>query len=372
MAQTRIQNQLGPLRKSRGVSAVRLAERTGISRQTIYAIESGTYVPNTEVSLRLARELEVTVEEIFSLPQETADPPSIASDVLSQEAPAPGLPVRVCRVGTRWVSVPVSASPYYLPEADALIAKVNAKTARASLALFSPEPEESRMVLAGCDPAMSLLSSTVRKASGVEVISAAASSRLALQWLKQGKVHVAGSHLQDPASGEFNLPYIRRELAGEDIAVMTFANWESGLVIRPQAAHRIRTIADLAKRNVRFVNREPGSGSRALLDRLLSEAGIDAPQVHGYDSIAYGHLAAAYRVLMGDADCCMATRSAAHAFGLHFVPLHTERYDLVMRREVLQYSTVQSFLDALSRSTLRRKLESIAGYDTTHTGTWVA
>src|ERR1700741_2835429 len=99
---TNIKNQLASIRKSRGVGASELARRVNVSRQTIYAIEAGTYVPNTEVALSLARELEVTVEEMFSLKEEAAKPSGpLASDLLSEAAPAKGQPVRICQVGSR-------------------------------------------------------------------------------------------------------------------------------------------------------------------------------------------------------------------------------------------------------------------------------
>jgi molybdate-binding protein len=109
-----------------------------------------------------------------------------------------------------------------------------------------------------------------------------------------------------------------------------------------------------------------------LLDRLLREAGIASRSVQGYTRIASGHLAAAYSVVSGDADCCIATRSAARAFGLGFVPLHSERYDFVFRRSTLESPAVQTFMDVLQRSSLRRKLETLAGYDTTKTGARIA
>ena len=146
-------------------------------------------------------------------------------------------------------------------------------------------------------PATGLLARTLEKISGVEIVSAGASSKLALTWLSEGKVHVAGSHLEDPKTGEFNLPYIRKQFPDEDFSVITFARWEEGLVIAPGNPKRVRKIEDLARKNIKFVNREPGSGSRALLDKLLEKTGMDAQKVQGYDRIAYGHLAAAYCVL---------------------------------------------------------------------------
>src|SRR3979490_1704846 len=105
MPKTGVQNRLGEIRKSRGASASDLARRVRVSRQTIYAIEAGTYVPNTEVALNLARELEVTVEELFSLREGSeARRESLTADVLSAEAPLKEQPVRIGRVGSRWVS----------------------------------------------------------------------------------------------------------------------------------------------------------------------------------------------------------------------------------------------------------------------------
>src|SRR6202035_2094268 len=155
--------------KSRGVGASDLARRVNVSRQTIYAIEAGTYVPNTEVALNLARELEVTVDELFSLQaaENLKSPGSLATEILSAETPAKGQPVRVCQMGSRWVSVPVSASPYYMPEADGIIKRTGRTNGRADLVVFAKEEaSQKRLVLAGCDPATGLLARMVEKISG--------------------------------------------------------------------------------------------------------------------------------------------------------------------------------------------------------------
>jgi putative molybdopterin biosynthesis protein len=371
---TRVENRLAQVRKTRGVGASDLARRVHVSRQTIYAIEAGTYVPNTEVALNLARELEVTVGELFSLqPGSQKSPESLAAEVLSAATPAKGQPVRICQIGSRWIGVPVSASPYYLPEADGIVKRAGQKIGHADLVVFAKEEASNkRLVLAGCDPATSLLSRMVEKLSGVELVSAAASSKLALTWLNEGKVHIAGSHLEDPKTGEFNLPFIRKEFPDEDFRVVTFASWEEGLVIAPRNPKGVHKVEDLARKNVRFVNREPGSGSRALLDKLLAKAGMNARTVKGYDRVVHGHLAAAYCVVSDDADVCLATRSAAQTFGLDFIPLQRERYDLVMRKRTADLPAVKAFLDVLQRATLRRKLEVLAGYDTSKTGALIA
>ena len=272
----RVQTNLATIRKARGIGAAELARKVGVTRQTIYAIEAGTYVPNTEVTLQLARELEVTVEELFSLPGERQEETAaVTAEYLGQSAPGNGQAVRVCRVGTKWVSVPVDARPYHLPEADAVIAGFAARSHKARLCLFSEEETmRNKIVLAGCDPATSLLARMVERLSGVEIVHAPASSQLALDWLKEGKVHIAGSHLQDPDSSEFNLPLIRRQFPNRDMAVVTFARWEEGFVVAPGNPKNIRGIEDLQRKNVTLMNRERGSGSRALLDALIRSAGL--------------------------------------------------------------------------------------------------
>ena len=360
-----VRNQLATLRQQRGISAADLAQRTGVSRQTIYAIEAGQYSPNTEVTLRLARELETSVEDIFSLDDPAPNAPApVPTQVLAAAPLAAHQSVRVARVADRWISVPVSAAPYFLPEADGLLDSPRKVT------LFSPSDSlDRRLIVAGCDPATALLCRLTERAAQVEILPAAAPSQLALQWLHQGKVHIAGSHLEDPHTGEFNLPYLRRHFPAEDLAVLTFAEWEEGFVIRPGNPKRICAAEHLARRDVRFINRESGSGSRSLLDRLLAQAGLDGKSVRGYDTIARGHLAAAYAVLTGEADCCLATAAAAQTFSLDFVPLKRERYDLVLRRDTLASVPAAHVLaDLLQRAALRRRLQSLAGYDVTHTG----
>jgi molybdate-binding protein len=259
------------------------------------------------------------------------------------------------------VSIPVHASPYYLPEADGVLAGPG------ELVAFAKEERSAKkLVLAGCDPAIGLVARMVEKLSGVEIVPVGASSKLALTWLVEGKVHVAGTHLEDAETGEFNLPYLRRTYPGEDLAVVSFARWEEGLVVAPGNPLGLRGVADLAR--ARFVNREAGAGSRALLDRLMAEAGMVSEMVSGYDRVGYGHLAVAYLVFTGEADCCLATRAAARAFQLDFVPLQSERYDFVMTRQTMETPAAQGFLDVLQRASLRRKLDVLAGYDTAQTG----
>ena len=343
---------LNQIRKRRAISAAALAEQAGITRQTVYAIEAGDYVPNTTVALQLAKILEVSVEELFSLAAESTAPPKpVPVDFITPACA--GQPVQLCRVGSRMIGV--SAAPHLMfPPADAIVVD------HSKAQMFQDAGDEKRLLIAGCDPGISLLS------RHLDIVIAPCTSRQALQWLKQGKVHVAGTHLRDSASGDYNLPIVKHLFPPGTVKVVTFAVWQQGLVTRPGSA--IRAIEDLAGKDVRIVNREKGAGSREVLDQHLRAAGIPPERVRGYDRMASGHLPAAQAVSQGEADCCIATRSAARAFGLHFIPLSTERYDLVIRRQYAKLPAMQTLFDVLNRSALRRKLELLAGYDTAHTG----
>jgi len=363
--------QLNQIREQRGISAANLAKLAGVSRQTIYAMEAGEYVPNTALALRLAQILEVRVEDLFQLEHSAPPiPPPVPVDLIAgPEAARKGQPVQLCRVGKRTVGVSAVPQPLMLPMADGVIVESSRRSGQAKVQIFESHVDDTkRLLVAGCDPGISLLAQHLGRFNAVDLVVAPSSSRQALDWLKQGKVHVAGSHLRDGASGEYNLPAIQRLFPAGTVKVVTFAVWEQGFVVASGNPKNIRKVEDLARKNVRTMNREKGAGSREVLDRLLSQAGISSDKLNGYDRIAYGHLPAALAVSLGDADCCIATRSAARAFGLDFVPLATERYDLVVRRPYFRLPAVEALLDTLNRALIRRKLEMLAGYDTRHTG----
>lgn len=336
------------------MAAAELARRVGVSRQTIYAMEAGGFVPNTAVALKLARALEVSVEELFHLAADEPQPRRTAQAVLIGAAGrASGSPIELCRVDGRLVGVAAPPAPWQLPAADALLVD----RARHTVELLGGELDEPRVLIAGCDPAVSVLARHLARSS-VRLVSAAVNSTVALSLLGKRLVHVAGTHLREGGK-----PY------GTEMPVFVFAGWEEGLVMARGNPKRIRGVEDLARPRVRIVNREKGSGSRQLLDRELRTAGIPMSAVRGYqEPPAAGHLAAAWRVANGLADCCVATRSAARAFDLDFVPLAAERYDLAIRREHLALRGIERLLDTLTRAAFRRELAALTGYDTHETG----
>jgi molybdate-binding protein/DNA-binding XRE family transcriptional regulator len=335
-----IANYLAAAREKRGISAAALASQIGISRQTVYA-----YTPNTAVALRLARALDVGVEELFSL--DPAEPAPRKATALP--GTPPGASVQLCRVEDRLVASAPSPGPCWFPSSDG--------TYSGPGSVWPSRPTgdyADRILLAGCDPGSSLLASHAR-AAGVELILAHRNSTEAVKLLGQGLVHIAGTHLA-------RLP------RDKGLSVVTFAVWETGIVTKPGNPRGIRTLSDFTGKGVRMVNREAGSGSRSLLDEGLRSAGIGTARLSGYDREVAGHLAAAWAVSSGWADCSIATRAAAQVFGLGFVPLASETYHLVLRKSHLQLAPVRNLLDVLTRRPLRRDLEQLGGYDTSDSG----
>ncbi len=363
--------QLPEIRRRRGISTAQLAKSAGVGRQTIYSIEAGEYVPNTALALALARILEVRVEDLFQLenePQAPAKP--VSAELLHVGDPLrKGQPVQLCEVGKRLIAVPAEPQPAVLPLADGVLIDQTRRAGTASVRAFPSDGSEGkRLLVAGCDPGIALLAHHLSRTAGVELVVASSSSRQSLEWLKDGFVHIAGTHLRDASTGDYNLAAVKKLFPRGGVKVVTFAIWEQGLVFASGNPREIRSVADLAGRRVRLMNRETGAGSRELLDHELERAGIAHKDVAGYDRIAHGHLPAALAVSLGEADCCIATRSAAQAFGLGFVPLATERYDLVIRQPFVKLPAVEALLDSLNRSAIRRRLEMLAGYDTSRTG----
>ena len=364
-----IENNLARYRKKRGLSAIELAREVDVSRQTIYAIEAGTYLPNTLVALKLARVLQVRVEDLFRLESAEAPVHAETAELLpsGQEA-QPGMPVQLCDVDDRLVAVLPAPAAWSLPPADAVLLDPGKRRSRARVRLFHEDPQyRKRLLITGCDPGISVLLRHLQR-EGVEAVVASRNSSQSLDLLKRSLIHVAGSHLRDAATGESNLPAVRKQFPKGSVAVFSYAVWEQGIVVARGNPKRIQRIEDMARADVTIVNREPGSGTRLMLDNQLRQGGVPPESVLGYGEIARGHLRAAWQVKSGQVDCCLATKTAACVFGLDFIPLESERYDLVIGNQNLGHPAVQVLLDTLRRTAFRRELEGLGGYDTRNAG----
>jgi putative molybdopterin biosynthesis protein len=186
--------------------------------------------------------------------------------------------------------------------------------------------------------------------------------------LRDGLCHLAGSHLLDPETGAYTLPYVDQILAGRDIAVVRLVHREQGLLVAPGNPLDLNGVSDLARPGMRYVNRQRGAGTRVLLDYELARAGIDPDAIAGYGREEPTHLAVAAAIASGRADCGMGVRAAARAFDLDFRPVTSEPYDLVLERESLDHPVLAPFWELLSSEEFRSAVEALGGYDTAEMG----
>jgi molybdate-binding protein/DNA-binding transcriptional regulator YhcF (GntR family) len=186
--------------------------------------------------------------------------------------------------------------------------------------------------------------------------------------LLHGEAGLAGSHLLDEESGEYNLPVLRRLFVGVPLCLVTLAEREQGLMLPRGNPRRIGGYEDLTRAGVRFVNRQPGSGTRSLLDHSLRRLAVNAAQIQGYDRVVPTHLTVAAAVAEGSADAGLGIRAAARAFDLDFLPLARERYDLVLAAADRDSSPIAELLKVLGSEEFRAVVGQIGGYDTACTG----
>jgi len=189
-----------------------------------------------------------------------------------------------------------------------------------------------------------------------------------LMALKKGSTHMAGCHLFDPETQDYNFPFLERYLPDLNLAVINLAVRHQGFIVAPDNSKGISSIQDLKREDVRFINRQRGAGTRILLDDHLAKAGIRAEEVSGYDQEEFTHMAVAVNVQSGAADCGMGIYAAAKALNLGFVPLAKERYDLVIPRSHLDNPKITSVLELLSQEEFKKAIRDLGGYETDLTG----
>jgi molybdate-binding protein len=180
---------------------------------------------------------------------------------------------------------------------------------------------------------------------------------------------MAGLHLVDMKSGQSNIPYLKLHARNRDLVGVHFASWVQGFLIQSGNPKRIRTVQDLIKPGVRLINREVGAGARFFLDGLLEKAGMTGEKIKGYHHEVMSHLEVARHIRDGMADVGIGVETAAHYFGLDFIPLREERYDLIMRTDFLKtHSMASKFLDAVVSQPFRREIEALGGYNLNDVG----
>jgi putative molybdopterin biosynthesis protein len=234
----------------------------------------------------------------------------------------------------------------------------------AELLVPSEDIEGTLVVLGSHDNTLDLLATLLRRRDPrLRLSSGHVGSLGGLMALRQGRAHLGGSHLYDPETNSYNVPFIQKYLAGMPLKLINLAWRQQGFIVLPDNPHEILQVTDLTRPGVRFINRQRGAGTRLLLDFLLQQEGIDPAAIQGYDREEYTHMAVAANVKSGTADVGLGILAAARALGLAFIPLTPERYDLVVPQTTFADHRFQELFEVIRSPEFHTAAEALGGYD---------
>ena len=340
-------------------------------------------IPGYPVSAVIACELFVQ-PIIESKLGRAADPNPTAMATMTRRVHSPMgedefLRVRLGQVGDRLVATPLQRGAGVissLVRADG-IARIPRRSegieagSQVSVRLLRPMRDVRRTIVAtgSHDLILDLLASRLSEMSGNPTVSSANVGSIGgLLAIRRGETHVAGSHLLDEETGEYNVSYVERYIPNTEVTLIHLAGRTQGLMTSSHNPMQITSLPDLARNGVRFVNRQRGSGTRVLLDFKLRESGIPTESIRGYDREEYTHLAVAAAVQGGRADVGLGILPAAKAMGLEFIPLFEEQYDLVIPTEFYEGDLLRPMLDMIRSAEFQREVEDLGGYNTSQMG----
>ncbi|MBN2168480.1 MAG: molybdopterin biosynthesis protein [Actinobacteria bacterium] len=325
--------------------------------------------------------LEPLVKKMLGLPghQENKIGAKLARKIFSSPGFDEFVQVKVGRVDDQVVAVPLprgSGASMSMVRADGVIRITPEKEGLAKwdnvevlLHKNDVNVEGNILAIGSHDISLDILSSyVVRKNPGVSLASANVGSMGGIMAIKQGQAHIAGTHMLDPETGEFNVPYVLRQLGADEVLLVHLAWRTQGFMVLPGNPKQITGIEDLARDDIKFVNRQKGSGTRLLLDHLLGSNSINHEAVNGYERELFTHTAIAAAVASGTADTGVGLLAAAQALKLDFIPLASERYDLLMRASFKGSQGYYALMAAIQDPDFRKDVEDLGGYDTSESG----
>lgn len=250
------------------------------------------------------------------------------------------------------------AEKYYRAKADALLLQE----------VILPKTKKPSVIFSGSHD-LALDGIAEHLARYIDLLSLPVGSLDGLVNLRQGLCQISGAHLLDE-SGEYNMPFVRRLFPDREMEVVTLAYRTQGLMLASGNPKQIKKVSDLARKTIKIINRNAGSGTRLWFDAELKRLQIQTEKINGYDQAVKTHSASASAIEAGEADAAIGLQAAALQHGLDFIPLFEERYDLVLPRE--QKKTLAPFLDYIQTADFRRALDALTGYNTKHSGEQVA
>ncbi|MBM4236575.1 MAG: molybdopterin biosynthesis protein [Firmicutes bacterium] len=237
--------------------------------------------------------------------------------------------------------------------------------------LYKPENELRHNLLAAGshDLIIDLLATALKKGDArLNLSSAHLGSMGGIMAIGRGQAHLAGTHLFDPESGEYNTPYIRKMLPGQDLKLVTLVYRMQGWIVASGNPHGIKSIVDLVDTEIGFINRQKGAGTRLLFDHLLNEANLSPTQIKGYEREEHTHLNVAAAVAAGTASVGLGILPAAKAFGLDFIPLIEERYDLLLSGSFQKSPEAALLLKTITDPMFQSEVEALGGYSMREAG----
>ncbi|MBW2062164.1 MAG: molybdopterin biosynthesis protein [Deltaproteobacteria bacterium] len=289
------------------------------------------------------------------------------------------LRVKVGRIGAQTVAVPLprgAGSITTLTRADGII-RIPAESEgvgteeKVEAELLRPleEVEGTLVIIGSHDNTLDVLADFItRRDFSITLSSGNVGSLGGLLTLKKGFSHLAGTHLLDTDTGEYNISYLKKYLTGLALRLVNLVTRQQGFIVPKGNPKQIKGFDDLTRKDVVLVNRQPGSGTRILLDYHLEQLGVDPAQINGYQREEFTHMAVAVDVLSGRADTGVGILAAARALGLDFVPVTIERYDLVIPEKFWEDRKIKILLEVIRSDEFKNAVLAMGGYGVEQTG----
>jgi putative molybdopterin biosynthesis protein len=289
------------------------------------------------------------------------------------------LRVKLGQVGNRVVATPLPRGAgciTSITEADGIIRIPNHiegikdnETALAELLRPISSVKQTIVVVGSHDNTLDVLANRIKvKHSHLSISSSHVGSMGGLMAVKRGACHLAGSHLLDTEDGSYNVSYIAKYLPEIEVKLVNLVYRDQGLIVGRGNPKGIKGIEDLARKDISFINRQPGSGTRILLDYRLNQIGINSEDIIGYQHEEFTHMAVAVAVLSGTVDAGLGIYAAARALDLDFIPVVTEQYDLIIPLAHFESENIQLLLESINSREFKHHVEALGGYSTEKTG----